>query len=138
LASPAWLAGLALGLTGWALHVVALSHAPLSLVQAFVAGGLVLCVPLAVGALGHQVTTGEARGVSLMALALAALAFGVHARPHSAHLAGALLAVYLTATAAAAVALVTAPAAPALRAATLVAAGGMLARAPDPAINALA
>src|SRR5439155_407623 len=40
LSSGAWLAGLACGLGGWALHVAALSRAPLSLVQAFVAGGL--------------------------------------------------------------------------------------------------
>ena len=46
LASRAWVAGLALGTLGWLMHVGALSRAPLSLVQAFVAGGLVLAVPI--------------------------------------------------------------------------------------------
>jgi len=35
------------GLAGWALHVGAMRDAPLSLVQAFVAGGLALTVPMA-------------------------------------------------------------------------------------------
>ena len=39
LSSRVWLLGGAIGMTGWGLHVIALSHAPLSLVQAFVAGG---------------------------------------------------------------------------------------------------
>src|SRR5437879_5261784 len=42
-----WLLGLALGTTGWALHIAALARAPLSLVQAFVAGGLALLAPIA-------------------------------------------------------------------------------------------
>ena len=48
LRSPRWSVGAAVGMAGWALHVGALSRAPLSLVQAFVAGGLALTVPLAV------------------------------------------------------------------------------------------
>ncbi len=137
LASPAWLAGLALGLTGWALHVLALSHAPLSLVQAFVAGGLVLCVPLAAGVLGHRVTPGEARGVAVMSLALAALSLGLHARAHSVPVTAGPLAAYLAAAGVVAVALAAAPAAPAMRAATLGAAGGVLYGAADLAIKTL-
>ena len=132
LVSRVWVAGLGLGLTGWALHVAALSHAPLSLVQAFVAGGLVLCVPLAAGVLGHRVSRGEATGVALMSLALAALSLGIHARAHTAHLATApVLAAYLAVAGAAAVALAAAPAARARRAATLGAAGGILYGAAD-------
>jgi uncharacterized membrane protein len=136
-ASPLWLAGLAVGLAGWALHVLALSHAPLSLVQAFVAGGLVLCVPLAAVALGHRVTKAEARGVALMSLALAALSLGLHARPHSAHVATGPLAAYLALAGAAAVAVAAAPATPARRSATLGAAGGVLYGAADLAIKTL-
>jgi uncharacterized membrane protein len=137
LVSPAWLAGLALGLGGWALHVGALSHAPLSLVQAFVAGGLVLCVPLAALALGHRVTSSEATGVALMAVALAGLSVGLHAHGHSAHLTTAVLAGYLIAASAGALALATAPATPAWRPAMLGAAGGVLYGAADLAIKAL-
>jgi hypothetical protein len=137
LVAPAWLAGLGLGLSGWALHVAALSQAPLSLVQAFVAGGLVFCVPLAAGVLGHRVTRGEAAGVALMALALAALSVGLHARPHSAHLDDAALAVYLVGAAAAAAALVAVRSTPARRAARLGLAGGVLYGGADLAIKAL-
>ena len=108
LSSGAWLAGLACGLLGWALHVAALSRAPLSLVQAFVAGGLVLCVPMAVVALGHRVERTEVAGVALMSLALAGLSLGLYARPHSAHVSSAGLAAYLAAAGALAAALVAA------------------------------
>jgi uncharacterized membrane protein len=137
LVSRAWLAGLGLGLTGWGLHVAALSHAPLSLVQAFVAGGLVLCVPLAAGVLGHRVTPSETAGVALMSAALAALSLGLQARAHSAHVATPVLAAYLAAAGAVAVALAATPAAPAWRAATLGAAGGVLYGAADLAIKTL-
>lgn len=137
LASGPWLIGLGLGLTGWGLHVAALSHAPLSLVQAFVAGGLVLCVPLATGVLGHRVTTGEVAGVVLISLALAALSLGVHARAHTAHLKTAPLAAYLALAGAAAVALAARSAAPQRRAATLAASGGVLYGAADLGIKAL-
>ena len=73
LASPAWLAGAALGLFGWAMHIGALSRAPLSLVQAFVAGGLALTVPMASLGLGHRVTMRERRGAALMVVALVLL-----------------------------------------------------------------
>jgi hypothetical protein len=45
--SRLWALGAVVGMTGWALHVAALTHAPLSLVQAFVAGGLGLMAPIA-------------------------------------------------------------------------------------------
>ena len=55
--SRLWLLGGAIGVTGWAIHVAALSRAPLSLVQAFVAGGLGLMAPLAARALGVPLRT---------------------------------------------------------------------------------
>jgi hypothetical protein len=137
LGSPAWLAGLACGLGGWSLHVVALAHAPLSLVQAFVAGGLVLCVPLAAGVLGHRVTASETRGVAAMAVALAALSLGLRASPHSAHVPAAALAAYLALAGAVAAALAAWPARVARRPAVLGAAGGVLYGAADLAIKAL-
>src|SRR5437764_11815475 len=54
LASRLWVAGGALGMTGWGLHVAALAHAPLSLVQAFVAGGIALVAPVARRTLGER------------------------------------------------------------------------------------
>jgi drug/metabolite transporter (DMT)-like permease len=47
-----WVAGFAVGLAGWALYLVALSRAPLSLVQAVSGGGIGLLVLLA-AALGR-------------------------------------------------------------------------------------
>jgi hypothetical protein len=92
---------------------------------------------LAAGLLGHAVTRGEAAGVALMALALAALSIGLHARTHSAHLAGAALAAYLVGAAGIAAALVAARSTPASRAARLGLAGGVLYGAADLAIKAL-
>ena len=137
LASPVWLAGLGCGLAGWALHVAALSRAPLSLVQAFVAGGLVLCVPLAAGVLGHRVTRAETRGVVLMAIALAGLSLGLRASAHSAHVPAAALAAYLAVAGGLAAALAAAPTPADRRPAVLGAAGGVLYGAADLAIKAL-
>lgn len=141
LSSHAWLAGLGLGLGGWALHVAALSLAPLSLVQAFVAGGLVFCVPLAVRELGHRVTRAEAGGVALMAGALALLSAGLREGAlHRALPAGALAA-YLGGALVLAAVLAAAPApssaAGAERAARLGLAGGVLYGAADLSIKAL-
>jgi hypothetical protein len=76
LASRLWMGGLALGLGGWGLHVAALTDAPLSLVQAFVAGGLALTVPAARRWLREPVSRREGVAVAVMALALMALAAG--------------------------------------------------------------
>lgn len=76
LRSPIWSAGLALGLLGWAVHVGALANAPLSLVQAFGAGGLALAVPAATWLLHERLSTRELASVTLMVCALVALAVG--------------------------------------------------------------
>jgi hypothetical protein len=82
LRSRLWLAGGVAGLSGWLLHVGALSRAPLSLVQAFSAGGLALVVPVAARLTGRPLSSGARRGTLLMVAALAALAVG--ARPTAA------------------------------------------------------
>ncbi|MEA2390304.1 MAG: hypothetical protein QOK31_413 [Solirubrobacteraceae bacterium] len=77
LASRAWLAGAALGTAGWAMHVTALTKAPLSLVQAFLAGGLVVIVPLAARLLHRPVQRSEIGAVALMTVALVGLTIGI-------------------------------------------------------------
>jgi drug/metabolite transporter (DMT)-like permease len=84
LRSPLWLAGLAAGLSGWALHVGALANAPLSLVQAFAAGGLALAVPAGTRLLHERLSRAELLAVALMVAALVLLALGAHG-PHGAH-----------------------------------------------------
>ncbi len=79
--SRVWLIGGAVGLAGWALHVAALSRAPLSLVQAFAAGGLVLTVPAAARFLRERLRPSERAAVIAMAVALVALAVGAGAAP---------------------------------------------------------
>jgi hypothetical protein len=71
-----WLAGAAAGAAGWALHVGALSQAPLSLVQAFAAGGLALTVPVAARVFGHRLARAELVAVGLLVAALALLGLG--------------------------------------------------------------
>lgn len=75
--SRRWLVGLGFGGVGFALHVGALDIAPLSLVQAFLAGGLALAAPLAAFVFGHPLTRAERNSVFVMAAALALLAIGI-------------------------------------------------------------
>jgi hypothetical protein len=85
LRSRLWMAGLAAGLTGWALHVAALSQAPLSLVQAFAAGGLALVGPVGARALGVRMLATERLAILLMTGGLVMLALGLSGggRAHS-------------------------------------------------------
>jgi enterochelin esterase-like enzyme len=76
LRNQSWLAGQALGWVGFAAQIVAVAIAPLSLVQAFAAGGLALSVPLAAGIFGQPVTRSQLLAVLLIAGGLAALAVG--------------------------------------------------------------
>jgi len=76
LASRLWLLGSIAGLTGWGLHVGALSQAPLSLVQAFSAGGLALAVPLGAWITHTHLTRRERVAIMLMGGALAVLGIG--------------------------------------------------------------
>ena len=77
LGARAWVLGGALGMAGWALHIGAMRVAPLSLVQAFVAGGLVLSVPLAALILRRRLARSERQAIALMVVALLALAAGL-------------------------------------------------------------
>lgn len=78
-----WLAGFITGLTGWALYIVALRLAPLSLVQAVSAGGiglLALLVRLGGGSLSRQEQLAVAASVgSLILLSLSLPAGSGHA-----------------------------------------------------------
>lgn len=64
------------GLTGWGLHVAALSQAPLSIVQAFSSGGLALVAPLAARVTRTPLRARERRAVVMMGIALLALGLG--------------------------------------------------------------
>jgi hypothetical protein len=77
LRAPVWSVGAVLGMTGWALHIGAMREAPLSLVQAFVAGGLALAVPMAALGLRRRLRPPELRALALMVLALLGLAYGL-------------------------------------------------------------
>ena len=130
-----WAIGAALGMAGWAVHVAALSKAPLSLVQAFVAGGLALMAPIAARALGSPLTLAERIGVAIAVLSLALLCVGlgnpgVHGSVDAAAMTSFLVAAGLAAG-------VLARARPSWRAHALGLAGGVLYGAADVAIKAL-
>ncbi|HET8976920.1 MAG TPA: hypothetical protein VFN87_02110 [Solirubrobacteraceae bacterium] len=83
LRDPAWLAGQALGWIGFAAQIVAVAIAPLSLVQAFAAGGLALSVPVAAGIFRQPITGTQLLAVLAIAAGLAALPLGFStARDH--------------------------------------------------------
>lgn len=125
-----WLAGQALGWVGFVAQMIAVAFAPLSLVQAFAAGGLALSIPLAAGVFGHRISTAQTATVLVIAAALAVLPVGFATTRD--HLSGGSLGlvVVVGATAAAGVARFRRPA---LRA---IAAGGFYGLA-DAAIKAV-
>jgi hypothetical protein len=108
LRSPWWRVGLLLGATGFVLHLAALALAPISLVQAFVAGGLALVALMAARAFHHQLSRAERRAVPLMAASLAALALGISDPTRHLHFDAASLWLYLGALLLAATLLATA------------------------------
>ena len=77
LRSRSWIGGQALGWAGFAAQIVAVTIAPLSLVQSFAAGGLALSVPLAARLFGHRISRREQLAVLLVAAGLAALPIGL-------------------------------------------------------------
>ena len=74
-----WTIGFAVAAAAWVLHVAAISVAPLSLVQAVIAGGLVLLAYPATRYFGHTLSRREWLGLGLAAAGLAFLAVTV---PH--------------------------------------------------------
>jgi hypothetical protein len=72
--NPWYTLGILIAMAGWGFHVGALALAPISLVQATIAGGLVLLTVTADRLFAHQVTRREWIGVALAALGLAFLA----------------------------------------------------------------
>jgi hypothetical protein len=95
LTAPWWRVGLLLACAGFLLHLAALALAPISLVQAFVAGGLAMAVPLAARVFGHHLTRSEIRAVFLMAGSLAALSLGIAESSRPLHFDGRALGIYL-------------------------------------------
>ena len=136
LRAPVWTVGAVLGTTGWALHVGAMREAPLSLVQAFVAGGLVLAVPMAAIGLRRGLRPAELRALALMVLALLGLAYGLRDDGARSQFATLALGLWMGALAAGAAALATV-AGGARRPAALGFAGGLLYGAADLALKAV-
>jgi hypothetical protein len=130
LKSHSWLGGQALGWVGFAAQIVAVSLAPLSLVQAFAAAGLALSVPLAALLFAHRISHSQRLAVVLVAASLAVLPLGLGAGGE--HLRTGTLVVVLGATGAAAV-LVALPRRPAL----LAIAAGLFYGTADAAIKAV-
>src|SRR3954468_17566486 len=77
--------GMGVAMLSWALHVGALSLAPISLVQTVIAGGLVLLTVLANSVFAHDVTRREWVGVAMTATGLACLAATMSGTGHEAH-----------------------------------------------------
>ncbi len=83
--SPWYTLGVLVAMAGWALHVGALALAPISLVQATIAGGLVLLTVVADRFFGHEVSRREWIGVGLAAAGLAFLAATLNGDANDAH-----------------------------------------------------
>jgi drug/metabolite transporter (DMT)-like permease len=80
-----WTLGIIVATTGWFFHVAALSLAPISLVQAVIAGGLVLLTPLADRVFDLPTTRRDWIGVAITAAGLALLATTLGHSADSAH-----------------------------------------------------
>lgn len=132
LRSRLWALGAVAGVAGWALHLAALRQAPISVVQAFVAGGLALAAPMLALGLRRRLVSAEVRAVALMVASLVALSLGLHVAAGQHTFAAWALAAWIGGQAVAAAALATRPG-PLAKAA----AGGLLYGAADLAFKAL-
>jgi hypothetical protein len=83
--SRAYALGVVIAIAGWGFHVGALALAPISLVQATIAGGLVMLTVVADRFFGHLVTKREWIGVALAAAGLAFLAATLDGGADEAH-----------------------------------------------------
>ena len=77
--------GIVIAIGSWGFHVAALALAPISLVQAVIAGGLVLLTVVADRLFAHSVTRREWIGVALAAAGLAFLAATLEGTGDDAH-----------------------------------------------------
>ncbi len=134
LRSRLWLAGGVLGIAGWAISIAALTQAPLSLVQAFLIGGIALLAPVAIRVMGHRLTLRELAGIALVLFALLVLLVGRGAVGVDSHFHNAALGIYLSGSVCAGACLLLVRQ---RRAQMLAAAGGILYGAADVAIKAL-
>lgn len=75
LGRPIWLAATILSLVGWPLQILALSQAPLTLVQPTLALGLLLLLALGVRLLGEPVGRKEVVGVAVIIAAVGVIAW---------------------------------------------------------------
>lgn len=78
---PLWLAAITLALAGWGLQVLALSKAPLTLVQPVLALGLFLLLALGVKLLGERVGPREWGAVAVIIVAVALIAWAAPPEP---------------------------------------------------------
>jgi hypothetical protein len=136
LASRVWAVGLVVASLGWAMHVGALARAPLSLVQAFVAGGLALAIPIGRRLFRQVLEPVEVFGIATMTLALVGLAAGIRSSGAGGDFNSLRLAVFLGVLSAGAGVLVALPSG-ARRAPALGCAGGLLYAAADVALKAI-
>lgn len=83
--SPVYAIGCVVATTSWGFHVAALALAPISVVQAVIAGGLVLLTVVADRVFAHEVTRREWIGVALVAIGLAFLAATLEGTADEAH-----------------------------------------------------
>ena len=83
--SPIYTLGCVVATTSWGFHVLALGLAPISVVQATIAGGLVLITVVADRLFGQSVTRREWIGVALTAAGLAFLAATLEGSGNGAH-----------------------------------------------------
>jgi drug/metabolite transporter (DMT)-like permease len=131
--------GIVVAMAGWGFHVGALALAPISLVQATIAGGLVLLTAVADRFFAHRVTRREWIGVTLAAVGLAFLAATLEGSADSAHsdYESGTLAVFVAIVAAAGVAVAIAGRSGPRAGVLFAASAGLLWAASDTAIKAL-
>jgi hypothetical protein len=131
--------GVLIAVAGWGFHVGALALAPISLVQATIAGGLVMLTAIADRFFAHQVTRREWIGVGLAAAGLAFLAATLDGGADSAHsdYEAGTLAVFVAAVAASGVAVAVAGRLTARAGVLLGASAGLMWAASDTCIKAL-
>jgi drug/metabolite transporter (DMT)-like permease len=78
---PLWVGATALSLLGWPLQIVALTHAPLTLVQPVLALGLLLLLVLGVRVLGEHVGRREVAAVVLIIASVGVFAWAAPRNP---------------------------------------------------------